>query len=109
MAEWTKEEIATLRECYPRLGAQACAEVLEGHSAKAIARRAERMGLRCCERDFWESEELEMLLALYKKHTWEEIATILGRTRAAVLGKARELRLQRAPGRPARVAPRRAR
>jgi hypothetical protein len=98
-AEWTLAEDKILRRCHPDL---AKAEVrLPGRSRCSIYNRSCKLGLRTMRR--WSKAEDHLVERLAPTHTDFQLASMLGRSAAAIEGRREHLQIVKRPPRIAAI------
>jgi hypothetical protein len=94
---WSQEETDYLKREYTRSTIEEMAEFL-GRSAKSIVARMIKLQLSIKETEsctYWKKEEIRFVETHYKKMTYEEMGTALGRSPKAVLHRMQRLGLNK--------------
>lgn len=86
---WTPERIKLLKKLYPTTDNESAAKQLKV-SLSALRNAATKFGVK---KQGWSAKDIEILRANYNTMTYQKIADKIGKTRWAVINKARELEL----------------
>lgn len=89
VGNWTPERIKLLKRLYPGNDNATAARQL-GVSVFALCNAATRFGVK---KQGWSEKEISVLKAHYNTLTYQQIADKIGKTKWAVINKARDLEL----------------
>lgn len=86
---WTPERIRLLKKIYPATDNETAARQLKV-SVSALCNAATRFGVK---KQGWSEKDISVLKAHYNTLTYQQIADKIGKTKWAVINKARDLEL----------------